>query len=67
MGDTLAVWAKHGGRLVWQPVLSNLHPQCLVMCYSFVRPVGLRRLGFIRDIAKSGDICVELKRQCDES
>lgn len=32
-----------------------------------VRPVGLRMLSFIRDIAKSGDICVELKKQCDES
>lgn len=32
-----------------------------------VRPVGLRRLGLIRDIAKSGDMCGELKKQCDES
>lgn len=68
MGDTLAVRAKHGDRLVWQPVLSYLHPWCLVVCYSFVRHVGLRRLGFFRDIAESGDVCVdELEKQCDES
>lgn len=53
---------------MWRPVLPYLHPWCLVACYSFVRHVGMRHLGFLRDIAELGDVCAdEQAKQCGES